>query len=543
MEEQMYMEADEWALVQILMCPVLFREFINEDDPNWLPLEQHERAWSACESHYLCMCCGRSVHKTTAMIEMLYYWMINEEFVPGDPGLFVLVPNKAQKDSIFPRIRSACETHWLVSKLVDTNAINIQEGRITFMNGFTFILRIAGTSGKESNIISVHTFRIWVDEAQDFPWRAWLSLQNVLKREIEGYKLIVSGVPNGERRENVLYICDQEDPDYNTFNVSQDKMSWWNADVEHRRRIDYHAQDVDSEDYKHYVLGQHGVPTFSVFDRVRFALEDYDVHIQNITQGMVIKSRRIDPDGVDRYHLNEVLVCPQILAEVGQSIQKGVGYDVGFSPDPAVFFIMWRDPVTGTWRNLARYILERVEYDIQREILVFLDHAYNFDFIGIDMGGPGKVQYQDLTGELNHYKDRRFDKRIHPVEFGSYVPVAKTMEIDSNGNKVEIIKKDLLKRLAVETASRWVHEHKFIFSKEDDNLMAELERTKFTRSISGEPIYKTSDDHQFAAMMCAIQAYESDFGAPLIAEKKDVIVKLIAAKWLDSQEGGYYGSK
>jgi len=538
------MDEADWAFAQILMNPILFREFINEDDPNWIPLEDHERAWSACDQHYLCMCCGRSVHKTTAMIEMLYYWVINEEFIPGDPGLFVVVPNQAQKNTIFPRIRSACETHWLVSRLVDSNAINIQEGRIQFHNGFTFILRIAGAAGKETNIISVHTFRIWVDEAQDFPWRAWQSLQNVLKREIEGYKLIVSGVPNGERRQNVLYVCDQEDPDYITFNISQDRMSWWSADIEHRRRVEYKALDGDSEDYKHYVLGQHGVPTFSVFDRVRFLLEPYKVHIQVLTQHSFMGTKRYDPEFKDEvFHINEALYCPELPLIVGNTSRVGLGYDVGYSPDPGVYFIMYQDAKTGIWRNLARYIFERVEYTLQREALNFLDKVYNFDFIGIDMGGPGKPQYQDLAGELNQYKDRKFDKRIHPVEFGAYVPVAKTQEIDSGGNRVEVIKKDLQKRVAVEIASRWVHEHRFAFSDEDDNLMAELERTKFTRSITGEPIYKTTDDHQFAAMMCAILAYESEFGAPLIAEHVELKPKLLGARWLDPQEGGFYGSK
>jgi hypothetical protein len=172
MDDQYRREA-EWAFAQIIQNPVMFREFINEGDPNWQELEAHERAWTSSTSQYLCMCCGRGVRKTTTMIEMLYYWMINKMFIPGDPGLLVFVPNKAQKDAIFPRVTAACKKHWLISKLVDSNRINVQEGRIEFMNGFTFIMRIAGTEGKESNVISIHTSRIWVDEAQDFPWRAY----------------------------------------------------------------------------------------------------------------------------------------------------------------------------------------------------------------------------------------------------------------------------------------------------------------------------------------------------------------------------------
>ena len=56
-------EEAEWALSQVLLNPVLFREFINEDDPAIGPLEEHERAWTACKASRMAMCCGRSVHK------------------------------------------------------------------------------------------------------------------------------------------------------------------------------------------------------------------------------------------------------------------------------------------------------------------------------------------------------------------------------------------------------------------------------------------------------------------------------------------------
>lgn len=530
MQETWRVEA-EFAFAQIVQNPVLFREFINMDDPNWQELEPHERAWTSSKAAYLVMCCGRGVRKTTTVIEMLYYWAINRMFIPGDPGLLLFVPNKAQKDAIFPRIRSACLQHWLISKLVDHNKINVQEGRIEFLNGFTFILRIAGTEGKESNVISIHAARLWIDEAQDFPWRAWQSLDNVLKFDIPGHMKWVSGVPNGERRENPLYVTDAEDDDYISYNIGQPAMSWWTPDLEYTRRKRYNAIQEDSEDYKHYVLGQHGVPTYSVFDRVRFLQEPYEVPRLVLTQQMYENTKRTGPDGITRYNMAEVVACPPLETMHGIKPKVGLGYDVGYSPDPAVFFIMYQDIKSGVWRNLTRIILQRVEYALQRETLLWLDKVYNFDFMGIDMGGPGKVVYQELASELadEEYKSRNYTERLYPVEFGASMVVALQNEDD------EIIeKKDNVKRIAVETVSRWVHEHRFAFSKDDSNLMEELERTKFTRTQSGEPLYRTTDDHQFSAMMCAIMAYENKFGAPLGKEKMEIKPKLVTAHWLDS---------
>lgn len=522
-------EESEWIVAQILAHPVLFREFINMDDPYWQPLEDHERAWSACDAHWVVMSCGRNVRKTTAMIELLYWWVVNNRFIPGDPGLFVVVPNKAQKDIIFPRIRAACEKHWLIKQFVDTNRINVAEGRIDFLTGFTFILRIAGSSGKESNVISVHNHRIWVDEAQDFPWRSWLSLQNVLKRDIPDYQVYVSGVPNGLRKENVLFETDQLDDRFISFNISQEAMSWWTPEVEYERRKEYKALQEDSEDYKHYVLGQHGAPTYAVFDRLRFSQEPSEVTLSIITQKMFDTSQKPDEKGVMEYHLEEVITpTPPLPLVNGIKPKVGIGYDVGYNPDPAVFFVMYQG-ADGRWRNLARYVLQRVEYALQRMSFAYLDSIYNFDFLGIDMGGPGKVQYQDLAGQLTEYSDFHYSERLYPMEFGSYIVVAAK---DEKGEMIE--KKDQAKRVAVETTSRWVHEGKFVFAKDDDNLMSELERTKFTRTITGEPVYRTEDDHQFAAMMCAIMAYEHKFGPPIII-KNEYVPKLISAKWLNTE--------
>lgn len=523
------MNGEEWALLQVMENPVLFREFINQDDPNWNGLELHERAWTSTKSAFLAMCCGRGVHKTTTMIEMLYYWAINGMFIPGDPGLLVYVPNKAQKDAIFPKIRSACTSHWLISRITDQNAINVSEGRITFQNGFQFILRIAGSSGTEANIISLHGSRIWVDEAQDFPWRAWLSLGNVLKFEIPDHMLWVSGVPNGGRQENVLFETDQLDDKYISYNIPQTQMSWWTPQLEYQRRKEYHALQEDSEDYKHYVLGQHGVPTFTIFDRTRFVKEDYQLEKVVITNHMFETARRIDIDGVNRYHIEDVISCPPLPTYAGQKPKVGLGYDPGYSPDPAAYFIMYQDISTGRWKNLVRFILQKVEYALQRETLAWLDRVYRFDFIGMDMGGVGKVQYQDLAGELSDYQDYKFIERIFPVEFGGQILVA----FDEEGNE----KKDQVKRVAVETTSRWVHEGRFAFALNDDDLMAELERTKFTRTITGEPVYKTEDDHQFSAMMCAIMAYERKFGTPVTLTKREINIKLMSARWIETKVG------
>jgi hypothetical protein len=239
-----------------------------------------------------------------------------------------------------------------------------------------------------------------------------------------------------------------------------------------------------------------------------------------------------DAEGNFKLHLEEVVTpVPELPTFNGVKPLVGLGYDVGYSPDPAVFFIMYQHS-DGVWRNLARFVLQRVEYSLQRATLSWLDKIYNFNFMGIDMGGPGKVQYQDLAGVENHYKEHKYMERLFPVEFGGFMVVAAK---DEEGEIIE--KKDQVKRVAVETVSRWVHEKRFSFAKHDINLIEELERTKFSRTQTGEPVYRTEDDHQFAAMMCAIMAYENKFGPPIIFDRPELRPKLLSAKWIDSPLG------
>ena len=71
-----------------------------------------------------------------------------------------------------------------------------------------------------------------------------------------------------------------------------------------------------------------------------------------------------------------------------------------------------------------------------------------------------------------------------------------------------------------------------MFATNDDDLMKELERTKFTRTITGEPVYRTDNDHQMAAFMCALEAYNNLYGVPVVQPTKNLNLKLKTAEWL-----------
>ena len=58
------------------------------------------------------------------------------------------------------------------------------------------------------------------------------------------------------------------------------------------------------------------------------------------------------------------------------------------------------------------------------------------------------------------------------------------------------------------------------------------------RTQTGEPVYRTENDHQMAALMCSIMAYEHKFGPHIKIEKEEIKVKLLPARWLIRSESG-----
>src|SRR6185369_17461273 len=110
--------------------------------------------------------------------------------------------------------------------------------------------------------------------------------------------------------------------------------SWWTPELELQRKQEYDSVGIITEEYKHFVLGEHGVPTFSLFDRLRFRTEDYKYYRDVKGQDHFVRNGAILP-------INEVIDTPllPIFPMNSNKILVGLGWDVGYSPDPTVFFI------------------------------------------------------------------------------------------------------------------------------------------------------------------------------------------------------------
>lgn len=484
---------DEWFLYELVRHPVLFGELLQNMDR--LP---HEEEWKftdyqneiLCDySPYVSICCGRSVGKTESLTNKLIYLLVNKVFY-GDYIVYS-VPNKVHLDPVWDNlVRKFRSNSMLKQFLTSRGGINSSDHTIKLLNNTTLDCRIAGTSGTGANVIGMHTPFEIVDEASFYPWGTWIELQPTLNTWQKGYQRITSGVPTGLREKNVLYYTDQIDKEYSTHRVSAHENPRYSQDDEEKNIVKYGG--TDSEDYIHHVLGQHGTPSFAVFDRNLMLIKQYPVFKKKL-------------DGLKFSNVQDYLTDLASLPTIDEPHDYTmVGIDLGYT-EPTAIHIMYNKNGHFYWH--ARVTLTKVPYPIQKVIINWLDEKFGrFDIIGVDAGHAGKGVTQDLL-QADAYIHRDYQKRLIPVEFSSKV----ILGIDADGEEITT----KLKPFSVSLAQEFTNSHKLVYSSTDMEFVTELERMTYTKTPSGDIVYKTltprggerGDDHDTAALLCAMVAH------------------------------------
>ena len=492
---------EDLILYEILKNPVLFTEFVNNlDRPKEVEpfeLTSYQKEMLADFSHYQVYCTARAIGKTTTLYNLILWALVFNIFNRSETEsryILFIVPSKVHLMPVWENLVKFFRTNSLGKHYVKAGSgINNSDFIIRLSNGTALFCRIAGQTDTGANVVGLHTPMILVDEAGYFPWGTFQEMQPVLNIWKSGYREVVAGVPTGLREKNVLHHVDRVDTRYSKHRVSAFENPRLSEDDFKSFEEMYGGRDT--EEWTHYVLGQHGKPSYALFDRNAMAIEQYPVYKVFIN--------RTELSG-DEY--SQILRKLSAIPNTERRRKVIFGIDLGFT-EPTAIQILTIDE-HNIMRIHARVKLTQIAYPVQEKLIDFLDSKFEPIVIGIDRGsgGQGISLIQHLT-EDNQYFAKNYRERIFPVEFGGSVLIG----YDADGNEIRV----KTKPHAVQLLSDLCVTHAIRFSTRDVEMISELEQMSYTKTASGEIVYRTInargsrnvDDHFTSALLCAVLAY------------------------------------
>lgn len=485
---------EDLILYEVLKNPVLCGEFLNNLDkyPHEEEFEftQYQKEMLCDFSNYVDFSCARAVGKTTVLVNLILWTMINNIF-PSD-YLNYHVPGKAHAEPVFTGLVRLIRTNTLLKEFIDPKAgVNHSDLIIRLKNNTSLLCRIAGQSGTGVSVIGLHSPFVIVDEAGYYPWGTWVELQPTVNTFTTGFKLYSSGVPTGLRERNVLYHTDRENSNYSKHNVSAlDNPRFTEED---RRRAAELYGGEDSDDYIHLVLGEHGKPVYSLFDRTLMEISNYPVYKLTLN-GLNLHDNLVE-------YVNKLAIFPGLPDRDTKCI---MGVDLGYT-EPTAIVILIEDRY-GRLRFHGRVRLDKVNYFIQEKIIDWLDSKFRPLIIGMDEGSSGKAVIPRLQ-EHEEFIHKNFKERLIPINFSSNI----VLGTDSQGGEI----KSKTKPFSVGVLQEYSNNGKIIYSNTDLEMVTELERMTYSRTPSGDIVYRTltekggkkGEDHFSSALLCASLAY------------------------------------
>lgn len=490
------LEFDDLVLTEIIRHPIMCGEFYrNLDQPKdagiW-EYTEYQKWYLGDFNNYVSLCCGRAVGKTVTLSDYIIWLLINKVF--DNEYIVYTVPSQVHLEPVFSTISKNFRSNELLKHFIQPRTgINSGQYIIKLRNDAEMRCRIAGQSGTGQNVVGLHTPIVILDEAGFYPWGTWVELQPIVNSWQPGFKLWVAGVPTGIRERNVLYHVDEVDTSFSTHRTSSHDNPRYSDEDEARNIQQYGG--VDSEDYVHLVLGRHGSPVYSVFDRRNMTIDDYPVHKIKFTGVGTTYQEMID----------KLSLIPKIEDKKANVI---IGVDLGYVDPTSILILTERN---GTLKEYARINFTKVGYNIQEKLIDYLDTRFGHPaVIAIDVGNEQGVVHHLTTEEKYFHKD--YDLRLYPVKFGAWLSIGE----DADGNEIKV----KMKPHSVSVLQQYANSGKIRFTSNDLELVTELERMTYRKNQYGDIIYTTmtekggkrGDDHNTAALLCAAIGYHLIIG-------------------------------
>jgi hypothetical protein len=252
---------------------------------------------------------------------------------------------------------------------------------IRFFNGHVFNAAVAGPRGDQ--LRGFHADTVIIDEAPLMTQLAWAAAGGCINENADQG---IYGVPTGVRSNN--YYRFTTDGNYELHHVP----SWLAptfTDEKRKEKIDFYG-GVNTPEFQHEVAGEHGSPTFGVYNP------------EDMAKGLInFPFLKLSLSGDELAGPNKQIVINNIIRQIKEQCGDKplhIGADLGYSSDPAE--IVLGEARGLKIRSIARLHLEHVKYTDQVLILEALYKALNVLGLGIDNGNNGLAVCQMLLERI-----------------------------------------------------------------------------------------------------------------------------------------------
>lgn len=424
------------------------------------------------------------VHNSLVLEDKIVHSLVNadKEF-PITREMVLATANQAQLNPILDRIITRFSGGKFLQSFVQ-NQINKSQGTIKSpIWSFILTARIAGSKG-ENNLIGLHVPKFLIDEAQVFGIASYTQMAPIKNSWEPLNQEMITGVPSGLQN-SILYAADQKLGKFKKYRIPSHNNPYYSRADDRDNIKKFGGENAD--DYQRLVLGRHGAAAQQVLSPDSITRQSFDFYTYRYSSNNKVK-------GEDYQYVLDRPRLPEGLVEIYACC------DFGYV-DPTVINIIGKDK-KGIWRTYVRYRLQRIQFPEQEAIINWLDDAYNFTLLGMDIGagGNGASILQGLSTR-EQYKHKRYEKRIIGFNNSEAIVVGKD---ENTGND---IKKDS-KAVGTEELVKRIESKDIVFSELDAEGTAELEKIAKQKSIGGVDRYfimsdtgkgKSTSDHIYAA--------------------------------------------
>jgi hypothetical protein len=424
--------AEAFCLGLILNDTLLFEKFFQKKDLSLEPTVP-QKLMILDESQNTLLCTSRNVAKSVSLIGRIVKDLVTYQPATGtrNDEILVFTPAESHLTPLVGRIFDMLTANPLFRPLIKTWNRTTDKPLIATYSGLSVHFRIEGQSGTDINMVGLHPYKIYGDECA---FGNHVCHRSRMAGALPNCRVIYAGVPNGVRNTPFYQLDKTHDGD----GWSRHKFSMLTANplfissAKYKKKIVKMFGGEHSPDYITQVLGEWGDEAMSSFPpgSVSFdtflygkrAFPYYDLRITGSDVGNASREHRIP----------SIIRVPSV-----QCIRAVIGWDYGYSPDPATFFCVIQTEEGGAWKSYARISLYSTPLHQQIEIL---RHLISNVFSGrvVCVSTDNQIGHQEMMRPETQHIFRDIAKLSNPGGTIEYDLVDGIIVDDSNKDRPEI---------------------------------------------------------------------------------------------------------